>query len=240
MENLAVKLNDSTIKLSVIIPTYNEAEVIAKTVRQVFDKGNDLIEEVIVVDGGSSDETVSQAQQAGATVIDSPSKGRAAQMNRGAEHATGDILYFLHADSRPPANFAASIHRSITTGSDAGCFRLAFDDDHWLLTSYAWFSRFDIDFFRFGDQSLFIKREVFAQLRGFREDHIVMEDQEMVRRIKSDFSFTILDGAVVTSARKYHKVGILKLQLIFSLILTLYYLGVSQERLVGIYKGLIQ
>jgi rSAM/selenodomain-associated transferase 2 len=227
-------------KLSVIIPTYNEAGTIGQAISRLFDKGKKHIVEIIVVDGGSTDQTVAKAREAGAAVEESLRKGRAAQMNVGAERATGEVLYFLHADSSPPADYAASISRVLGEGSSAGCFQLAFDDDHWLLRLYAWFTRFDVDLFRFGDQSLFIRRTAFLKVGGFREDHIVMEDQEMVRRIKSHFSFAILDGKITTSARKYRKVGIVKLQLIFILILSLYYLGISQEQLISIYQRLIQ
>lgn len=221
--------------LSVIIPTYNEEDFITDTVEAVRDAdSSDLIKEIIVADGQSSDSTQARAQTAGTTVIATPRTGRAAQMNCGARQASGDILYFLHADSRPPADFAAQISRAVAGGSEAGCFRLAFDDDHPLLTVYAWFTRFDVDAFRFGDQSLFIRRELFSELGGFRDDHLVMEDNEMVRRIKKEHSFVVLDDKVETSARAYREVGIVKLQLTFCLIFVLYFIGVEQETLAAI------
>ncbi len=224
-------------KISVIIPAYNEENIIAETIDAVRAHSGHAVAEIIVVDGGSSDQTVDLVKQTSAEVLISPQKGRGAQMNAGAEQAEAEILYFLHADSRPPVNFDQSIIKAVSSGTPAGCFRLSFDDDHWLLRSYAWFTRFDCDAFRFGDQSLFITRTAFQKIDGFRKDHIVMEDNEIVRRIKSQYAFTILDDAVVTSARSYHKVGIVKLQLIFVLIYTLYFLGVEQETLVQIKKS---
>ncbi len=221
--------------ISVIIPTYNEADVIGETIGKARSYGGDDVSEIIVVDGGSSDATLKEARQAGATTIESPQKGRAAQMNAGAGHAGCDLLYFLHADSHPPPRYAAEILQAVEAGRDAGCFRLSFDDRHWLLRFYAWFTRFDIDLFRFGDQSLFMTRTAFFEIGGFREDHIVMEDQEIVRRVKRSFSFDILDAAVTTSARKYREVGIIRLQLVFGLIWSLYYLGIEQEQLVSVY-----
>ncbi|SHG26151.1 transferase 2, rSAM/selenodomain-associated [Fodinibius roseus] len=225
--------------ISVIIPTYNEAEIIGETIGKVRSHGGDAIVEIIVVDGGSDDATVQEARRAGATTIKSPRKGRAAQMNTGAGHARGNLLYFLHADSHPPPCYATNILQAVDAGSDAGCFRLSFDDRHWLLRFYAWFTRFDIDLFRFGDQSLFMTRTAFSGIGGFREDHRVMEDQEIVRRVKRSFSFEVLDDVVTTSARKYRDVGIIRLQLVFGLIVCLYYLGMEQQKLVSVYHRFI-
>lgn len=226
-------------EISIVIPVYNEGGTIGKTIQKVKHRSSGRIREIIVVDGGSVDQTIEEAKQAGAIVLESPRKGRSAQMNVGAEHANGQLLYFLHADTHPPKGFDSTIINVVTEGYDAGCFRLQFDDANLLLRRYAWFTRFNVDLFRFGDQSLFIKRDLFFELDGFREDHIVMEDQEFVKRAKQTCSFTILDEAVITSAEKYQKNGVIKLQLVFTLILTLYYMGASQEQLVKIYKRFI-
>lgn len=227
-------------RVSVIIPTYNEEENIATTIKTIRNHGENQIHEIIVADGCSQDKTVERAKSGGIQVLKSPQKGRAIQMNYGAEYAEGEILYFLHADSLPPEGFTSQIKNAIQNGHNAGCFQLAFDRDHVLLNFYAWCTRFDIDAFRFGDQSLFITRAAFQKIGGFREDHIVMEDNEIISRIKQQFSFKILDGRVITSARKYEQVGIVKLQLLFALIFILYYLGVEQAKLVDILQKGIQ
>lgn len=225
--------------ISVIIPTFNEADTIAETIEKVRQHSNDYIQEIVVVDGGSTDQTIERANTAGAQILESINKGRAAQMNTGAKHANGETFYFLHADTHPPKNFDSAIKQAVDQNYQAGCFQLGFDDDHFLLRLYGWFTRFDIDLFRFGDQSLFITKDIFHELQGFQEDHIVMEDQEFVRRIKKNASFTILDKAVTTSAQKYQDNGTIKLQLVFTLILSLYYIGINQDKLVAIYKRLI-
>lgn len=85
--------------ISIVIPTYNEAEVIQKLIRYLLNSENSSLLEIIVSDGGSTDNTQALAREAGAKVIQSPKKGRAAQMNAGAAEANGQILYFLHADT---------------------------------------------------------------------------------------------------------------------------------------------
>lgn len=223
-------------EISVIIPALNEEVFIEETIRKVRQHSSpSRIKEIIVADGGSRDRTEVRAKQAGAVVVQSP-RGRAVQMNEGAGHASGEILYFLHADSIPPPGFDRAILQTIQEGNNAGCFRLAFDTDHILLNFYAWFTRFDVNAFRFGDQSLFIGRKTFNKIGGFREDHIVMEDNEIIRRVKRNGSFRICRKKVITSARKYREVGVLKLQMIFTFIFSAYFLGVPQSQLVTWYK----
>lgn len=226
--------------ISIIIPTYNEAGGIQELARYLSTAGKGPVPEIIVSDGGSTDGTPELAKAAGAKVIQSPEKGRAAQMNAGATMATGDILYFLHADTFPPADFKEAVLSSCAAGDSAGCFRLRFDEDHWFLKVNAWFTRFDIDSIRFGDQSLFIRKSDFERIGGFRKDHVVMEDQEIVRRIKKMTRFRVLPTAVVTSAQKYRENGFFRLQFIFSAIWLLYYMGLPQHKLVNIYNRLIK
>jgi rSAM/selenodomain-associated transferase 2 len=225
---------------SIIIPVYNEADQIARTIATVQLAKGDFTIEIIVVDGGSSDETVQIAEQYGATVIKSERKGRGAQMNTGAAFARYDLLYFLHADSIPPKDFAQQLFSIYKSGATSGCFRLRFDYDHWFLRANAWFTRFNVNGVRFGDQSLFVVKEVFIKSGGFREDLIVMEDQEIIHRLKKLGQFIVLNDYVTTSARKYRDNGVYRMQYIFYRIWTMYYLGYSQEQLLKVYKRLIR
>jgi rSAM/selenodomain-associated transferase 2 len=226
-------------RISVIIPALNEADVIGQTIRELKARAEGHVHEIIVADGGSSDQTRDIAHTAGARVIETGRKGRAHQMNTGAEATGSEVLYFLHADSIPPPGFDQTIITAFRDGYPAGCFRLAFDSKHPLLRFYAWCTRFDIDAFRFGDQSLFITRDLFKSIGGFNPTLIVMEDNMMVRRIKKEGGFYISPKKVITSARKYRENGVIRLQLIFILIYTLFFFGVSQETLVSTYKKLI-
>jgi rSAM/selenodomain-associated transferase 2 len=198
------------------------------------------MQQIIVVDGGSTDNTVSIARDAGVTVATSLKKGRAAQMNFGASLAKGDVLYFLHADTYPPQDFLADIRDAVSNGYGAGCYRLSFDHPHWFLKANCWFTRFDVNAFRFGDQSLFVTKKLFDSVGGFKESHVVLEDQELVKRLKKKSRLIIISKTVITSARKYRENGIYKTQAIFFFIYALYRLGLSQSALVKMYRRLIR
>lgn len=225
---------------SIIIPTYNEAEQIAKTITRTHAANCNHEAEIIVVDGGSTDDTIAIAKQCGATVLQSKRKGRAAQMNQGAAVAKYELLYFLHADSIPPKDFTGQILNVYESNARSGCFRLAFDHNHWFLKANAWFTRFNVNAIRFGDQSLFVNKEVFEKAGGFREDLIMMEDQEIIHRLKKYGKFKVLNDYVVTSARKYLDNGVYRMQGIFYSLWGMYYLGYSQERMLQVHRKMIR
>jgi glycosyltransferase involved in cell wall biosynthesis len=155
-------------EISVIIPALNEKDTIGNVIRFLRDHQEGFVHEIIVADGGSTDGTVSEAEKAGADRIVQSPKGRARQMNAGAKVASGDLLWFLHADTFPPPRFDAMIVRAARRGADFGCFTLRFDDPHPLLRFYAGFTRFRTMLMRFGDQSLFVKTSLFKKAGGFQ------------------------------------------------------------------------
>ncbi|GAA4342013.1 TIGR04283 family arsenosugar biosynthesis glycosyltransferase [Flaviaesturariibacter amylovorans] len=227
--------------ITVIIPTYNEAGHIGATVRTVQQRDRaGLVRAIVVVDGGSTDATMELARAAGAEVLRSPRKGRAAQMNYGAAAAREEVLYFLHADTLPPPGFSEAIRDAVAAGAAAGCFLLSFDHPHWFLRANAWCTRFDVDAFRYGDQSLFVTRELFMRAGGFSEAHIVFEDYALIRKLKRLSPFRIIKKPVLTSARKYVENGPIRMQAIFYLMYFLYRSGTGQARLVRIYRRLIR
>lgn len=226
--------------ISIIVPVFNEEEFLEDFIVSVSSiiKGKNA--ELIFIDGGSTDNTVHICKKHEKTVYISPLKGRAHQMNFGAKKSSGEVLYFLHADSLPPKQFVEDIKRNISKGYIAGCYRLSFKPDLPLLKFYAWFTRFDIDLFRFGDQSLFMKRDVFEKINGFDPTLKVMEDQKIVTDLKKVGKFKIMEDSIVTSSRKYQRVGVLKLQLIFTIIVIFYYLGLSQKVMSDFYSKQVQ
>lgn len=227
--------------ISIIIPTFNEAGHIGRLLRYLRPIcAADAAVELVVADGGSTDGTTQEAAEAGARVVHAPRKGRAAQLNFGASQARGDLLYFLHADTYPPATLLPDLRAAAAAGYSSGCYRLAFDEPHWFLAFNAWFTRFGLESFRFGDQSLFVLREAFWKVGGYREDMIVFEDQEITRRLRRHGRFQILPAQVVTSARKYRDNGPIRLQSVYVLLTVLYRFGVSQPKLTQVYRTLIR
>ena len=226
--------------ISIIIPTWNEESTIEKTIERLceYDSEN-LVKEIIISDGGSSDATQQVAKNAGAIVVQSPLKGRSAQMNFGALVAKEEALYFLHADTIPPPGYSSDIVNAISKGFTSGSYRLSFDIDHWFLKANCFFTRFDINAVRFGDQSLFVVKKVFENAGAFSEDLLMMEDQEIIHRLKKYGKFKVMNRSVITSARKYLDNGIYRMQGIFYLIWLMYYLGVSQQKLLQVHRWLI-
>jgi|SRR5690554_2754524 len=225
--------------LSIIVPVFNEVDAIEPFINYIHNEmdGHDV--ELLLIDGGSTDGTLEICQDKSVTVHKSKITGRAAQMNKGASLAKGEVLYFLHVDSLPPNGFISQIEKHIKGGLKAGCFQLSFVPTHPILKVYAWFTRFNLTIFRFGDQSLFVARKEFEVVGGFDEDLVVMEDQKLVRELKKITRFYISSKKIKTSSRKYFTVGVIKLQLIFTAILCMYYLGTPQNILVKLYKKLI-
>jgi rSAM/selenodomain-associated transferase 2 len=190
------------VKLSVIIPAFNEAQHIAARVQFVREHGGDAVNEIIVVDGQSTDGTGALAEAAGARVWRSAVRSRAAQMNLGAQHATGDVFYFVHADVQLLPSFVDDI-RAALAHSDAGCYRYVFDSPQFMLKINAWFTRFDRIMCRGGDQTLYVRRAVFEALNGFDEYYTIMEDYDFILRLRKRFRFHIIPKNVTVSARKY-------------------------------------
>lgn len=230
-----------TPRLSVIIPTLNEAEVLARTLAHVASHlGPGIAYEVLVIDGGSTDGTAAVAEAQQARVLRATVRGRAAQLNLGAQHARGEILYFLHADTLPPAGFGQLILDYYQRGYGAGCFRLTFPVRHWILRTSSWASRFNAPNFQFGDQSLYVQRTVFQQFGPYDESLLLMEDVELVTRLKRHVRFALMPFNTVTSARKYLTHGIVRTELTHLVVHTLYVLGAPQPTIANVYRTLLR
>ena len=225
--------------LSIIIPTFNEEDTIAEQVQYLTECSRSFPTEIIVVDGCSTDHTVEKVRALDVTCLESNGKGRAVQMNLGADHSSGSILYFVHADSRPPDTFQADIRHAVESGEQAGCYRFRFDTDHPLLKINAYCTRFDRLMCRGGDQTLFITRDLFYDLDGFRDDHKIMEDFEIISRLRKRGAFKILPKNTIVSARKYEENSYLKVNLVNFVVFMMFFFGASQETMIHAYKQLI-
>ena len=223
-------------QISIIIPVLNEEEYIKKVVVDIQNNATSgKIKELFVIDGGSTDNTVKEARSLGATVI-SAKRGRANQMNFGANIATGEILYFLHVDTLPPQGFDSHIINAYSSGNEAGCFRLQFDSNHPALTFFAWCTRINHKLCRGGDQSLYISKKLFHKTGGFNTAYTIYEDNEFIGRIYTLANFFIIPNAVKTSARRYENKGVFALQYHFGIVHLKHYLGAGPAALHNYYK----
>jgi rSAM/selenodomain-associated transferase 2 len=224
-------------KISIVIPVFNEVNSIEKLLShlKIYDLNKDAME-IIAVDGGSTDGSQEKIRRySNATLIQSE-KGRAVQMNIGAKAATGNILYFLHCDSLPPQHFDRIIADTVQNGNQAGCFRMKFDYRHPVLMISQWFTRFNHISCRGGDQSLFITNELFKELKGFDENFVIYEDNEIISRLYSKNQFVVIPDYIITSARRYRQNGVWRLQYHFSIIHLKRRLGHSTESLLQYYR----
>ena len=162
-------------------------------------------------------------------------------MNLGAQIAKSGILYFLHADTLPPISFAQDIQQALLKGFDLGCYRSTYPAKNVpLLQINAYFTRFDQHWCRGGDQSLFIKKEVFEYCKGFRKDFIIMEDFDFIERARKKHSFIIMSKDILISTRKYEQNGYLKVQLANFIVFSMYRLGFSQKKLFQTYRRILK
>ncbi len=224
-------------KFSIIIPVLHEAENINHLIEHVHSRGEGIDYEIIVVDGSPTRDTIS-ALKDDKTISITSDTGRARQMNRGAEAAQGDVLIFLHADTKLPHEAFVKISGALLDNTCAGgAFSLGMDTDRISLKFIAWTANVRVRFTRvpFGDHAIFLRREYFQEIGGYR-DIPLMEDVELMERIrKSGGKIIILKEKVKTSPRKWEKGGVFRTTFRNQLIRKLYRLGASPETLHRIY-----
>jgi len=220
--------------ISVIIPCINEASDIAGAVDSAWQAG---AAEVIVVDGGSTDQTCDIAAGMNARLFNSL-PGRGKQQHVGARQATGEVLLFLHADSRLTAVCIRQISRAMN-GSKLkyGAFWQEIQNSGW---QYRWLetgnaARVSLFGLAYGDQAIFIDRDFYFQLGGFPEA-VLMEDVALMRRARKFSRPKLLPGPVLVSSRRWEARGVIKQSLINWSILCAFFLGVSPDRLARFYR----
>jgi rSAM/selenodomain-associated transferase 2 len=225
----------SIINLSIIIPTLNEENIIESTLNNLCNNRGNF--EIIIADGGSSDNTMEIVSNFTDVKRVTTSPGRAHQMNIGARVAQGEILLFLHADTCLPQEALKHIDGVMSDPSTAaGSFYLDFDLNNILLKIYSLFSRINHIFFTYGDQALFVRSHLFKTIGGF-PDMPIMEDVEIQRRLRERGKFVKIGNPVVSSARRYVKQGIIRQQIMNTALVALYYLGVSPSFLERFYSS---
>ena len=221
-------------KISVIIPTLNEESHIEKTLLSVIKQEGDY--ELYVVDGGSSDNTVAIARKY-ACVINSK-RGRAIQMNAGTMSCKGDILLFLHADTLLPDNAFREIRKRMRDETVAGgSFYIAFDADNFIIGGVSFITRFNFRLFHFGDQGIFVRRDVFQALNGYKEMPI-MEDYDFCKRLRSKGKVILIRMPVISSARRFIKKGVIRQLLINKFVVLAYWAGVDVQTIKRFYEDM--
>ena len=221
-------------RISVIIPILNEAKSIVAMLQALLPLGPS---ELFIVDGGSSDGTRAICRQFGVEVLTSP-RGRAAQMNYGARRATGDVLLFLHADTRLPPTAFDDIRGALADPRFVGGrFDIQLDGDHWMLRVVgAMISlRSRLSNVGTGDQAIFVRREMFQGMGGF-PDIPIMEDVAFCRALKRLGEMACLRSKVITSARRWELDGVWRTIFRMWMLKSLYLMGVSPHRLKRYYS----
>jgi rSAM/selenodomain-associated transferase 2 len=225
-------------KFSVIIPVLGEANVINHLIAQLQAQNRYEDCQIIVVDGSPEGNTIKAIVNHDVDCIRS-ARGRAFQMNAGAETATGEILIFLHADTQLPTDALDRIERVMTDNTYvAGAFDLAIDSPRWIyrVISTVASLRSRMTRIPYGDQAIFIRRDAFLRLGGYPAMPI-MEDVAFMRLIKkAGYKIRILPQRVATSARRWEEEGLLYTTLRNWALLAAYYWGVPAERLVKYYR----
>lgn len=220
------------LSIGIVVPVYNEAAILAGALEQLRRVAPGV--PVVVADGGSTDGSAEIARRFFPTET-YPKARRGAQLNRGATHLATDVLLFLHADSTLPEDFEVHIRRALRSPRVVGgCFQLEFDAPRPMLRFYSWCTQFPGRFFHFGDQGFFVRRQAFKLLGGF-QDLPFMEDVDFLRRLRRLGRFAVLPVPVVTSARRFLSRGVVRQQLRNILLVTLFELGVSADRLARLY-----
>lgn len=220
-------------RVSVIIPTLNEERNIGPLLMQLEDQPG---VEVVVSDGGSTDKTPQICSEY-ATRFLSGRSGRGRQLNAGAEAASGEVLFFLHADSLVDATVFDSIRAALNNGWRWGCCSLSFDEERWFFHLVALASRLRAALFGscYGDQGIFCERNLFFQVEGF-PDLPIMEDLCLSKKLRNYCPVTVLPDKIITSSRRFKQGGLFKVVLKMQMIKLLFAFGVPAQRLERFYR----
>ncbi len=224
----------SPLRVSIIIPAWNEAENITHAVRSARATGAD---EVIVADGGSTDATAELAVAAGAAVTTSP-RGRGVQQNAGAAAAGGDVLLFQHADNWCDAAAVTQIRAALRDPRvQGGAFVQRIEADGLAFRLLEWGNAQRVRLFRlpYGDQGIFMRREMLQRLGGF-PDEPLLEDLLLMQAFRRLARPVLLPGPHYVASRRWQRYGVLRQTLRNWWILLAHTCGVSPERLARHYR----
>jgi rSAM/selenodomain-associated transferase 2 len=214
--------------VSIIVPALNEASHIGQTLRALQSLEGD--KEILIVDGGSNDQTIAVARQSGARVLES-ARGRGVQQHAGAVAAHGDILWFLHADTIPPAHALSDITAAIDAGSVGGNFGLTFDGNsraaRHLTSIYPTLRWLNLCY---GDSGLFVRTTIYHEIGGFRPVRL-FEDLDLLKRLRKAGRFVHLETCILTSSRRFENRNFAVMWIHWTALQILYWVGVHPNLL---------
>ena len=222
-------------KISVVIAALNEAAELPATLRVV--QAVPEVTEIILSDGGSTDATRELAAKSGAHIV-AGARGRGFQFRLGAEQAAGDVVLMLHADTWLPQNAGEAIAMALRDPQTVGgAFYKTFRDPHWLMRGSrfrcAW--RMWTQQFAYGDQALFVRRDVLERIGGVPAVPL-MEEHELCRRLRAVGRLCLADATVTTSARRFHERGVLRTYWRMAVTNLRWRFGASPEELRRLYE----
>jgi len=225
--------------ISFIVPVLNESQRINSFLRHLKEQTAEKKTEIIIVDGANDGGTIKAINDSDVIRLAGP-KGRAKQMNAGAAAARGRILLFLHADTKLPTTALTEILDTMKEKKYvAGAFEIDYESQSPLMSFIAWRSnlRCRITRIPYGDQGIFIRRDYFEQIGGFRE-YDLLEDVDLMRRIKHEGGkIRILKSRLKVSPRRWQKEGFLYCMIRNHIIIILYFFGVHPDKLARLYKN---
>lgn len=227
----------STVSFSVILPVLNEQTAIADQIRHIRDVAGFRDVQIIVADGDAHGSTLACVDDPDVVKVAAP-VGRARQMNAGAAAANGEVLLFLHADTRLPEGAFAAMQGVLEQGAQAGAFDLAIESERASLAVVAFFARVRsrLERIPYGDQAHFIRAALFREIGGYPEMPL-MEDVALFSRLKKNgIRVSVLKERVTTSARRWEKDGVLKRTLGNWMLRIRFALGADPQKLVRRYK----
>jgi rSAM/selenodomain-associated transferase 2 len=219
-------------KISVIIPALNEADSIGETIARL---GGFSGAEIIVADGGSSDETVRIAESLGATVIETP-RGRGSQLAAGAREAKAEVFWFLHADTLAPNDAVDRIFEALSDERIAGGnFAIKFQGGSFWPRFLTWlYPKLRFLGLSYGDSAFFARRAAYEKIGGFR-DLAIFEDLDFIRRLRKAGRLVTVRSFVETSSRRFEKKSFALVFLRWTILQVLYWFGVPPDKLMKIY-----
>lgn len=217
-------------RISIIMPVLDEADGLPACLSRIAAQRGDRVE-LIVADGGSADDTVGVARKLSEHVVVAP-RGRASQMNAGAAVASGEVLLFLHADTRLPEGGLACILEAVDKGAVWGRFDVQIEGEAWMLRVVAALMnlRSRLSGIATGDQAIFVRREVFDAVSGY-PDIALMEDVALCTALRRVARPACLRQRVITSGRRWEKHGVLRTIFLMWRLRAAYWLGENPDEL---------